>query len=179
MLRVTYQVVVPRVCDYLSFNQPLYCFENYICETNYWSVVSRFLSVSFLVNCSDIGRLPICRDYSCFCRFLKTWLRGSQSISSRVRRTLGDSRSGLVDLNTLRWFRFSCTSSRLKLYVSSVLPAYLGCCGMLFSCSWVNTELKYVLRMLSMSLSVMTIWPVGILSSPTLSAIILFSLMQE
>ena len=70
MLRVTYQVVALKVCDYLSLYKPLHCFANYRFETN-WSVVSRFLSVSFFVNCSDIGRLPICRDYSCFCWFVK------------------------------------------------------------------------------------------------------------
>ena len=37
---------------------------------------------------------------------------------------------------------------------------------MLFSCSWVNTELKNVLRVLAMSLSVVTIWPVGVLFWP-------------
>ena len=42
-------------------------------------------------------------------------------------------------------------SSSLKLNVSSVLPTYLGSCGMLFSCSWVNTELKYVLRVLAIA----------------------------
>ena len=76
-----------------------------------------------------------------------------------------------------RWFSFSCTSSSLKLNVSSVLPKYLGSCGMLFSCSWVNTELKYVLRVLAMSLSVGTIWPIYVLSGPTLSLTILLSLM--
>ena len=80
-------------------------------------------------------------------------------------------------LNTLRWFSFSCTSFSLKLNVSSVLPTYLGICGMLFSCSWVNTELKYELRVLALSLSVVTILPVGVLSGPTLSLTILLSLM--
>ena len=60
-------------------------------------------------------------------------------MSSRVRRTLGCRRSGPVDLYTLRWLSFSCTSYCLKLNVSSVLPTYLGSCGMFFSSSWVNT----------------------------------------
>ena len=76
-----------------------------------------------------------------FADLLKMWLTGPQSMSSRV---LGCRRSGPVDLYMLRWFTFSCTSSSLKLNVSSVLPTYMG---ILFSCSWVNTELKYVLIM--------------------------------
>ena len=40
-------------------------------------------------------------------------------------------------------------------------------------------ELKYVLRVLAMSPSVVTIWPVGVLGGPTLSVIILFSLMEK
>ena len=47
---------------------------------------------------------------------------------------------------------------------------------MLFSCSWVNTKLKYVLPM---SLSVVTVWPTGVLSGNTLSLIILLSLMYD
>ena len=43
---------------------------------------------------------------------------------------------------------------------------------MLFRCSWVNSELKYVLSVLAMSFSVVTILPVGVLSSPTLSLIL-------
>ena len=132
---------------------------------DYWSVVSRFLYVSRFVNCSDIGRLPICRDYSCFCWFVKDVVYGSTEHASRVHRTLGSRRSDPVDLCTLRWFSFSRTSSCLKMNVSSVLPTYLGSYGMLFNCSWVNTELNYVLRVLAMSLSVVTIWPVGVLSA--------------
>ena len=108
---------------------------------------------------------------------LKMWFRGPHSMSSRVHRTLGCRRWGPVDLYTLRWFSFPCTSASLKSNVSSVLPTYLGSCGILFSCSWVNTELKYVLRVLAMSLSVVTSWPVGVLSGPTLSLTILLSLM--
>ena len=48
---------------------------------------------------------------------------------------------------------------------------------MLFRCSWVNTEQKYVLSVLAMSLSVVKIWPVGVLSGPILCLIILLSLM--
>ena len=28
--------------------------------------------------------------------------------------------------------------------MSIVFPTYIGSCGRLFSCSWVNTELKYI-----------------------------------
>ena len=100
-------------------------------------------------------------------------------MSSSVRRTLRCIRSGPVDLYMLRWFSFSRKYSCLKLNVSSVLPTYLGSCGILFSCSWVNTELKNVLRVLAMSSSVATIWTVGVLSGPTLSLTILLSLMLE
>ena len=119
------------------------------------------------------GIIPVSAD------LLKMLFRDPQSMSSKVRRTLGCRRVGPVDLYTFRWFSFSCASSILKLNVSSVLPTYLGSCGMMFSCSWVNSELKYVLRVLAMSLSVLTIWPVGVLSAPTLSLTILLSLMSE
>ena len=50
---------------------------------------------------------------------------------------------------------------------------------MLFSCSWVNTELKYLYGLVCwpwMSLSVVKIYPVGVLRGPTLLLIILLSL---
>ena len=50
---------------------------------------------------------------------------------------------------------------------------YQVCClhiwGAVVCCSLVNTELKYVLSVLAISLSVVTICPVGVLSGPTFS----------
>ena len=42
---------------------------------------------------------------------------------------------------------------------------------------WNVVCVEYVLRVLAMSLSVVKIWPVGVLSGPTLSLIIFLSLM--
>ena len=127
------------------------------------------------MNCSDIGDFQSAGIIPVSADLLKMWFRGPQSISSNVCRTLRCRRSGPVDLYTSRWFSLSYTSYSLKLNVLIVLPTYLGSCGMLFSCSWVNTELKYVLRVLAMSLAVMIICPVVVLSGPTLSLTIILS----
>ena len=69
------------------------------------SVVSRFLSVSLFVNCSDIGRLQSAGIIPVSADLLMMWFRGPQRMSSRVLLTLEDLTSVLIDLCGKIWYQ--------------------------------------------------------------------------